>query len=600
VSATIGAGINSIRTAGFSTYGDGGHALYKRLDADPYAAWVSGTSYAFTNVRNSAGRLYKCAKSGGGASTVEPTHTSGYVLGADGYGWTFFPQPTGWFRSVDRYKADGVTIDATNGGWWELVPEGGAVHIEQFGGKPIAVGATPSTGTDTWQPLFDAIAITTFNTFLDERNHHKIKFQARQYWFSKTCYFYDRIWIEGCGGFQSDATMFFFPNNVSGFVFHARNTGPGGDGQGEGGSVGGLGTSTLSVVKGVQLYFGTGGDWATDLTKTAIFARTTINLEDVGIIRAPGKGIYFRAYAGAGGDAEGNANQWSARNIYVHSCRGDAWHVEGADVNGGYMVGFRTHTEVGGCGIKSTSYFNNFYAGLQITGYGNGGVHYGGNLYVLLRQDGSATVPGTDNRYWYFVGTGGPDFQFPTWVSGTTYEMKLPIYDSGGGSAYLNPYVEAVAHGSSLLHITGTSMSFGGTCPSTIYSNTLLGNGDTTQGVGARIQTYPGQTGYTETGGTVYVRLGGPSESLGYGAGGGLSFINHRRLSDGDFSAQWGYTGGDITYAYLNSTPFWLQTTPTTTKTFGRAAPVKNKIGFYDPVLLDMASAFSTTSPRGS
>ncbi|MEM7237406.1 MAG: hypothetical protein AAF501_06235, partial [Pseudomonadota bacterium] len=82
--ARIQASVGSVETEGYSTAGDGGHGRYKRVDA-------------------------------------EPTHD-------------------GKIRSVDRYLSTGV-IDATNGGWWQLVWDSSGVRPEQFG--------APHNGTDS-------------------------------------------------------------------------------------------------------------------------------------------------------------------------------------------------------------------------------------------------------------------------------------------------------------------------------------------------------------------------------------------------------------------------------------------------------------------
>jgi hypothetical protein len=70
-------------------------------------AWVSGSNYSIdsyhgTYIKTAAGRYYKLTTDGPGNSTIEPTHTSGEVIGADGYGWT-------WFANVDAvFKGFGL------------------------------------------------------------------------------------------------------------------------------------------------------------------------------------------------------------------------------------------------------------------------------------------------------------------------------------------------------------------------------------------------------------------------------------------------------------------------------------------------------------
>jgi hypothetical protein len=73
-SATIGAGITTIRTAGYAAAGDRGHGLYTRLNTHPYKLWQSGQNYTGEATRpafyrNSSGTFYRLQKQGG--STVE-------------------------------------------------------------------------------------------------------------------------------------------------------------------------------------------------------------------------------------------------------------------------------------------------------------------------------------------------------------------------------------------------------------------------------------------------------------------------------------------------------------------------------------------------
>jgi hypothetical protein len=134
----------------------------------------------------------------------------------------------------------------------------------------------------------------------------------------------------------------------------------------------------------------------------------------------------------------------------------------------------------------------------------------------------------------------------------------------------------------------------GGTIPSTIYSNAVTGGGSGwlhSQGVGCRLSFTTGSAEYTANGAFSFALMGGPSEFANdgkpLGANGGIQFLTHRREKDGDYSAQWGYRGGDITYMYANSAPFWEQTTPSTMRTFGRSLPQPKFLVLYDHVLQD-------------
>jgi hypothetical protein len=547
LTSDIPAATKAMRTQGYGAAGDGGHALYKRIDAAPTAT---------TNVA--------------------------YV------------------RSTDRYKADGTT-DATNGGYWQLVPEGGTVRIEQFGGKADWV-SNASPGTDNYQPLLDAIALSAWtNATGPKRYAHRIRFDTGNYRMSSTVYLYDHVTIEGNSTFEGEETTLQFPNNVSGFVFHQNNTGPGGTGLGEnGGGAHTLGESSTSTLRGLTLNFA-GSGWTTDLTKKAIYARTTIHLDTINIFSAPGKGVYYKAYAGAGNDDEGNCNQWTVRNLFVHSCKGDAFHVKGADVNGGSMVGFVTHTDVGGCGIRNESYFANAYHGMQITGYGNKGVTYLSKRYVLIHPDGGllvasgGTTPGTDNHKWYYMEDGGATSRYIAWVDDGSHVLQNPIYDPGTGSAYYNPYCEA--DGTAVCQIVDPSMAYGGNIPTTIYSNYAASNSSKGGGLTSQLGIASGQifragtAEYTQNGASAFVRLGGANESNGYGSGGGLNLMTFRRQTDGDTSWEWGYKGNDLYFSMLNQKPIWEITTPTTTRVNGRALAQPHYLILSDPVIQDPADS---------
>ena len=72
--------------------------------------WVTGTDYSIsayhgTYVKNAAGRHYKLTTDGGGTSTVQPVHTSGTVIGADGYGWTWFADQDAVFKGAGLIEA---------------------------------------------------------------------------------------------------------------------------------------------------------------------------------------------------------------------------------------------------------------------------------------------------------------------------------------------------------------------------------------------------------------------------------------------------------------------------------------------------------------
>ena len=84
-SASMAATSTTLFTTGYATFGDGGHGLYRRV-------------------------------------ATQPSHL-------------------GRFRSSDRYLPNGTT-DATNGGWWELVPDAAEINVLQFGADKTGTSAS--------------------------------------------------------------------------------------------------------------------------------------------------------------------------------------------------------------------------------------------------------------------------------------------------------------------------------------------------------------------------------------------------------------------------------------------------------------------------
>ena len=487
--------------------------------------------------------------------------------------------------------ANKAYVQSADGAWWELLPEGGEVRIEQFGAKADFNG---TTGTDLYQPLLDARKFTAWFFNPTASLTYKIRLSAGKYYCSKTNYMYELSNIEGVGsyidGSVGGATQIWFPHTpISWFVYHGGNTGPGGDGLGEGGAVGGLGTSAGSRLANVALHGPRSPTWPTDLTKRAIYGRTQVHLENVQIVSAPGEGVFLQGSIGYGGDLEGNANDFSIRNLLVHSSRGDALHFQGMDANGGYVQGFKSHTEVGGCGLRAENVLTNYIGGMQITGYGQSGAHRSGKRYMLISNVpgiGQATVPGTNNNIWYFQEDGGPTAVWPEWSASNSYRLGLPIWDVGSGNYYNAPYVEVFGV---LAHVLPPARIEGGTIAVTSMSNRT---GSPSPGIfsnlgyGAIQEFQPVSAEHTQNGPVTWVRMGGSHEEFFYGAGGGLTLLAFRRLSDLDVSWRWGFSGNDIDFTSPHGT-IWSMTTNSTTVNFGRSAVAKGKLVLRDFAIQD-------------
>jgi hypothetical protein len=160
-SDNIPASVLTIRTGGYSTAGDGGGGLYKRMASAP------------TELSN-----------------------------------------PGYIRSLDRYTSAGAT-DATNGGYWQLVAAPGAeVALEQFGGK--GDGGI----TDNFQPFEEA---KYFLVNVYPRGVLRIgngEFHSSDTWQLKGFEFS----IRGAAPGNTNATTLRFAEGKSGIIVHRANT----------------------------------------------------------------------------------------------------------------------------------------------------------------------------------------------------------------------------------------------------------------------------------------------------------------------------------------------------------------------------------------
>lgn len=78
--------------------------------AQHHVIWTTGTTYALNAVVNNiaTSKSYKCTVKGSGASTIQPSHSTGIVASADGYSWEY----VGGLVSTHFAKGD---IDPTTG-----------------------------------------------------------------------------------------------------------------------------------------------------------------------------------------------------------------------------------------------------------------------------------------------------------------------------------------------------------------------------------------------------------------------------------------------------------------------------------------------------
>jgi hypothetical protein len=536
--AIAGATIEAVRkyayTAGYAAFGDGGHGLYKRMAAAP----------------------------------SDPSNPA-YV------------------RSVDRYKADGTT-DATHGGYWQLVPQGGVIYIEQFGGAGDCT-VTGTGGTDNSPPLTDAIAFFSWNEGANDRYVPSIKFGAANYRFSDGFDIHDHVHITGVphAGTTQSATMLHFNGVQNPFILGSNNT-IGDTGTGASG-----GTSDGSVLENLTISCASAEDPPVDLDCIAILMRSQSAIRNVSLFNLPGHGVKVIAGGSVG---LGNANCFTIQNLQVHHAGGNYLWLLGNDANAGIVNGFNCNgsAERGGCGIRAENGYTNTLTGIHISGYGNMGVSHGGNWYQLINGTagiGAATTPGTNNAIWYLIGAGGVNSRFPAWSAAADYDLlQLPIFDSGSGNVYIGPYVEA---GSVFSHIASPALVLGSNAMPTTETSGILtfqsltGNLMSKMPIGNRREFVSGTAEATQNGSETWVSVGGANEGAGFGANGGLSFLTHRRYIDGETSYQFGYRGNDIVYSFLGAKWLMSFTTAATTQQLGRGSAQPHYMMLEDLVLAD-------------
>jgi hypothetical protein len=592
--ASISATVDVIRTGGYTTAGDGGDGVYKRLAAAPGGAWVTGTSYGVLDVVAANGRYYRVTIASA-PSTVEPSHLTGSALLADGYYWTITTNPQlhpRYFSSVD-------------GTWWELVPESSVVRIEQLGGgltATAAVNRAAIIAAHDWV-LFDPSVSSASDV------SPVLELGIGAYQVEGPLIFTNRVHIRGQSS-GSDAfgyggaTQLHFTNTTgSYFCFLGNNVGPT-ETSGTLGADQNTGSSYGSILEGFTIH-GTGILPAVTDGTAAVRQRTKITCRNIGVYRAPGHGFYVHGAIGAGSSFpyEGNANDWEWDNCFVHSCGGHSFVVHGNDTNGGIATHPVSLDDVGGCGIFDGSALGCTWLQPEITGYGNLGVHYSGKQYQLINTTtgiGASTTPGTNNAIWYFLRDGGVNSSFPEWSALANYDLlTIPVYGSGASSTIVGPYVE----GSNVVaHWNGHRI--GGNMPMTRSSAPVWWyNG----GVGSTYTFVATSTECTRNGTLAWAKVGGE------GADGfvhGFDLLSWKRNADGDIAARWSFYDNDIYCNYDGQRHFWQMTTAVTTEQLGRGAIQPYYLILRDTAFTDvdgggsrvvgMASAAPTTGAKAA
>lgn len=531
--ATIPLTVNVVTTGGFAVAGDGGQGLYKRMAVAPVL-------------------------------TTNP----------------------GYFRSVDRFTSAGA-VDSVNGGWWQLVPQGGVLFIEQFAGKADFNG---TTGTDNQPALMAAMGIVATVGDVNNKYTLLIQFGTGKYYFGQMLDFNSIVNIRGWGGAtevqgQGEATQFWFPSGITCMVFQNFGTGPGEDGTTANGHAAG------STIEGFSVHqMGSSTDW----TKSGVKMRCRMTMRRVSFYNLCGHGVYVLGWADGVGANKGGPNGFRIENCFVHSCKYHALRVRGGDANAGTIINWETHGSVAavdGCGILDESQHGNNYYGSDIAGFGNKGLSYGSpaRWYILVSNTsgvGGATTPGTNPRVWYDIGAEvTPNANFPTWVSGGNYGLNCPIacFGNVNTSVFVGQYVET-----SFPSTLGDSqaIAYGGQIAWTRQSTSLSGNDGvafSTRGFSSWRQYQTGSLEYVAQGASAVATFGTSSEN----DIDRFDIFTHSRGKDAGQTWRFSYSGNDLSYV-AGDAQIWRITTAATTEAFGTSAPIPYQIIFTKIAFSDL------------
>jgi hypothetical protein len=527
--AAIDAAAKVVHTGGYASVGDGGHALYKRLQSAP-------------------------------ASPANPAY----------------------FRSADIYRADG-TPDSINGGYWQLVPTGGKVHIANFGGKNDSdVGGV--IGTDNLSAINYAMQFVAWQESADTKFIWEIHFDPGHYRFSNTIEVRTICSFVGAtsGRATNNSTNFHWPANTIFMMFQAYDsTGRSAVGTNSGEATG-SGMRNISV---------RGKTSSTDHSLCGISVRCVVNFKSIGYYYVAGNALEIKA----GSTWSGGTNSAYFFDTFVHSCSRDAIWVNGGDANVMTFEHIDIHGPgapdgdsgpisggVWGCGIYDASYFGNLYKGVHIAGYGNHGVQYGGRQFYFIGNPelgvGEATTPGTNNDIWYDVGPlASPTTRFPAWSAtpAVPYRLQIPIWTNGSACTFQAVYVEAQV---APCHGPGATTSRGGIAWWSRQSNGIQGGGDllgvmASGGFSGRQEWNAGEANNVWNGESMYAGVG---TRAAIDINKGIGILVHARDVAGENNVQWTYRYYDKDLRYSFGDPnndtgwVWNITTPITDRTFGR------------------------------
>lgn len=165
-----------------------------------------------------------------------------------------------------------------------------------------------------------------------------------------------RLHGDGSGLPWANTAVIKFPAGVDGIVINRFNTLEGG--------VEGTPTTAAdaSIIDGICFQ---GGGKASGGSHCGVWLRARAHLRNIRVTGFSGNGIQVVATAGAGGGAEGNANNFIIEVGRAENCGGHGLYVDGADVNAGVVTAFDASSNEG-WGVYDSSFLGNTYIGCHV------------------------------------------------------------------------------------------------------------------------------------------------------------------------------------------------------------------------------------------
>ncbi|MGF1502270.1 MAG: hypothetical protein ACFBSD_10680 [Paracoccaceae bacterium] len=433
--------------------------LLSAADKAAIDAGLSGGEVAVTGASDYPSRAAVAGASVPAGVTALRTH--GFAAPGDGGG--------GPYRRVASEPAHAGKIRSADGAWWELVAEGGAVNVLQFGAARLLSATDAAPTVDAYAAFADAIAFSAlFERLSAELAGVAVIVPEGRYLLSQSLVVRRTLRLRGPAG--PEATRLQFAPDTAGILLLSSRTTPAGDVFEEPDNPATFG-SRVSVIEGLEIHGG---------GATANAAHPGIRLDNRAILRDcvvrffPGHGIEVVGNAIAEGS---NANQWRIDNVDAVSNGLSGFFFSGVDAN----AGTGTHLDAsanGRWGIEDRSFLGNHFHGVhtQANGFAtsgkNGGVtavvHRGGRLWSLAaaanEAQAVATEPGTDAAVWLDAGAGGPSASTPEWQAGQaagTYVHGGSVLttDANCATIFSGLYTEI---GQGVSQLAARSMAIGG------------------------------------------------------------------------------------------------------------------------------------------